>query len=322
MAVDGPSQIRYVHYMEAVLNGQVDPYAQIQLHLSEITLMVGPKQAISPWHCSISVKCMRTIVFDSLDFGSLHTWTGKVGEVFSFRLPAMDVWGDVRIEIYKHKKLDAKSKRTLELWTCFHTNFYEHRRKVVFRKRKVDILHKDKQNFVTPPDFELTLHLQQPTLELESRWFHSIVEKIGSPAKYSRGDTILSPNGDGFFYCVHGALEVVVKSEGGHHHHHRQHGLYVTGKQDYNKVPCVGICGRGSITGADRFFLGRGGVEYRARSHTVWGYHVSRRLAGGPLQATKLDDLNVGMHIASDKLLDFYKVAHFSTCLILVLFVL
>ena len=145
-------------------------------------------------------------------------------------------------------------------------------------------MHKDKEHILTPPDFEMCLYFHPASSQ--HSWFQTAVELLGEPAIYSQGETIISEgdcNGGGFFYCVHGALEAVVRGEGGqqpnlHHHHHHLHGLDVPGDDMTPvKTPCMSICGRGSITGADRYFIGPSGIVHRARSKTVHGYHVSRR---------------------------------------------
>ena len=177
-------------------------------------------------------------------------------------------------------------------------------------------MHKDKEHILTPPDFEMCLYFH-PASSQDS-WFQTAVELLGEPAIYSQGETIISEgdcNGGGFFYCVHGALEAVVKGEGGlqpnlhhHHHHHHLHGPDVPGDAMIPvKTPCMSICGRGSITGADRYFIGPSGIVYKARSKIVHGYHVRRRGGSeGPLQATEVDHLDVG--VSPDKVLDFYEV--------------
>ena len=72
---------------------------------------------------------------------------------------------------------------------------------------------------------------------------------------------------------------------------------------------------QGCIIGSDRFFLGSSGVDCRARSDLVHGYHFPRKLAGGPLQATCLPHLHVA-GLPLDSLLSFYEVACcLSTCL-------
>ncbi|KAJ1493279.1 hypothetical protein T484DRAFT_1768656 [Baffinella frigidus] len=83
--VDGPSQIRYVHYIEGVLNGRIDPLqnpARFLEHLEQkhrridplqnpvrflehLELPIGLPQQRRPFLVSAMVKCARSVVFDS-----------------------------------------------------------------------------------------------------------------------------------------------------------------------------------------------------------------------------------------------------------------
>ncbi len=314
--VDGPSQVRYVHYMEAALNGQVDPYAMVPIYLTEVLVSVGLHQEYTPWYCSISIKCMRTVVLDSLDFGSLYSWTGKRGETFSFPV-GLEVWGDVRVDIYRHKSLNPKSRRKLSFFCIFNTAFYASKRRLVLSKNHVDMLHKDKENKLTNWDFNTTLSFHPSESAsvrvMQRKWFESMIEYIGTGKVFKKGETIIDDmdyNGESFFYCTSGAIEAVVrgntpKDDDDNH----PHGLYVPEGREAKpkKVPCSTIQGRGTMVGADRFFLGSSSIEYRARTDTVHGYHVPRNLAGGPLQAKSVSDIRVS-GVPDEKLLEFYEV--------------
>lgn len=314
--VDGPSQVRYVHYMEAVVNGQVDPYAMVPTYLSEIRLSVGPQQQYAPWYCSVSIKCMRTVIFDSLDFGSLYSWTGRTGEEFSVPV-GLEVWGDVRIEIFRHKSLNPKSKRKLCFFCIFNTTFYAGKRRLVLKKNKVDMLHKDKQNKLTTADFNMTLYfeLSETTSVMQRAWFESVCAYIGKPSQYVKGEIVIGDedfNSESFFICTRGALEGVIHGDaqsGDHKQDHHLHGLYVPEGREAKpkKIPCSTIQGRGTLVGSYRFFLGSSGIEYRARTDIVQGYHVPRNLAGGPSQAKSVSDIRVS-GVPDEKLLEFYEV--------------
>ena len=135
-------------------------------------------------------------------------------------------------------------------------------------------------------------------------WFERLVLRWGTPARYARGATIAAAHpreghvaGDdqSFFYITRGAVEAVIhagseRSVVGahghhhhaphhhhHHHHHHPHGSYVPPslEQRDEQVPCVGVRGAGAIIAADAFLLRAQGVEHRARTQVVEGYHVS-----------------------------------------------
>ena len=145
--VDGPSQIRYVLYLEAVLHHRVDPYAQVVLRLQHLSLTVGSVQHRRPWHCSLRLSCCRSVVFDSLHrcsyrdrpekssssthanarthksgSSSLFKYGGAVGSEFVVPV-GCDVWGDVRIEVYHHRTDQPSAKRKLRMFCVFNTLF-------------------------------------------------------------------------------------------------------------------------------------------------------------------------------------------------------
>jgi len=113
--VEGPSQIRYVHYLEAVLYGGIDPLEMHKLLLTNIQLPVGELQAKRPLYLSVMVRCLRYPVFDSCNDNETPTvWIlgGSCGDVCTFPVQTV-VWGDVRIEIFRHTTCNKSSPRKL-----------------------------------------------------------------------------------------------------------------------------------------------------------------------------------------------------------------
>jgi hypothetical protein len=143
--VDGPSQIRYVFYMEALLYGRVlEPYRVVVLRLASFSMTVGIARRERPWHCSFRLLASRTPIFDSLHSPyraastrpappaslnssrdrTLFEYTGAPGSEFVIPV-GLDVWGDVRLEVYRHRRPSPISKRSLCLFCVFNTLFYQ-----------------------------------------------------------------------------------------------------------------------------------------------------------------------------------------------------
>lgn len=82
---EGPSQIRYVHYLEAMLYSGIDPLHQRKRFLRFISLPVSAAQKHEPWFLSFSVRCMRVVMYDSArHLGMAHVVGGsdtELGEV-------------------------------------------------------------------------------------------------------------------------------------------------------------------------------------------------------------------------------------------------
>ena len=133
--VDGPSQIRYIKYLEAVLYGQIDPHHAAPRLLSDFTLSCSPLASnpagsaagAAPWLLSWRVLCARSVVLDSRDCGVLkqHCFSSSSPGAATTRFPVqVEVWGDVRLEVYRHSSRSASSGRVLCLWyvspSCGH----------------------------------------------------------------------------------------------------------------------------------------------------------------------------------------------------------
>jgi hypothetical protein len=107
-------------------------------------------------HISYTVRCCRTLVLDSRTRDEATTRLGgKLGETIV--LPAnVVVWGDVRLDVYFHLSSRDVQNRKLAFFCVFNTAFYYDREHMAFRKRFVDMLHKDHSNTMVADNFCMT----------------------------------------------------------------------------------------------------------------------------------------------------------------------
>ena len=141
--VDGPSQIRYIQYLEAVLYGQIDPHHAAPRLLTDFALSSSPlaanpagaaaassgSSARAPWLLSWRVLCARSVVFDSRDCGVLkqHCFSLSSPGAATTRFPVqVEVWGDVRLEVYRHSSRSVSSGRVLCLWYVSPSYWHAH----------------------------------------------------------------------------------------------------------------------------------------------------------------------------------------------------
>ena len=166
--VDGPSQQRYVFYIEAMLYCGVNPSDSPQLLLKALSLPVGKAQEKQGWWVSYTIKCQRTKIFDSFQSGAcLLGGPGRlVGEDVEMLAPVL-LNGDTRIEFFRHKS-GSDSKRSLLWFVVFHPAFYQNKTKIVFAKKKIDMLHKDPKCRKADASFRLELHVSSAA-ESEAR---------------------------------------------------------------------------------------------------------------------------------------------------------
>lgn len=160
--VDGPSQQRYVFYIEAMLYQGVQPLSASQVILKALRFPVGKPQQSKAWWLSFTVSCQRTVIFDSVGHkgAEAHPFGGPGSMGTYLTLPAnLHVCEDIKIEMYRHKSKKKDSRRQLLWFVVFHTAFYHGQREIVFAKKKVDMLHKDSKCQKTDPDFTLTLEM-------------------------------------------------------------------------------------------------------------------------------------------------------------------
>jgi len=159
--VDGPSQQRYLFYLEAMLYRGIQPHSARQTILEAIHFPIGTAQETKQWWISVTVKCQRTLVYDSFihdnkglgegfmkaqAFGglarnSLDKSSGgeavRASEARYLTMPiAVAICEDTKIEMYLHKSVKSKS-RNLIWFVVFHPAFYEGRSEIKFEKKKV-----------------------------------------------------------------------------------------------------------------------------------------------------------------------------------------
>ncbi|KAJ1482106.1 hypothetical protein T484DRAFT_1805051, partial [Baffinella frigidus] len=97
------------------------------------------------------------------------------GQEFSFRIPTVVVRGDTKVEIYRHKSSDPRSRRLgsskysskQDVWpfcqVIIHTAFHETETEMLFTKFQIDYSHKDRSHHSYPEDFSMVLNFSRPT---------------------------------------------------------------------------------------------------------------------------------------------------------------
>jgi hypothetical protein len=165
--VDGPSQQRYVFYIEAMLYCGIKPLESTHLWLSKIRIPIGAPQ-LKAWWISYTVKCQRTLLIDSFVQHKATSFGGTLRVGQELVMPAgICLDGDTKIEIFRHKN-GRDSKRQLLCFVVFHPGFYRDKKEIVFTKKKIDMLHKDCKNKQTDADFKLTLMVEQANVNEDS----------------------------------------------------------------------------------------------------------------------------------------------------------
>ena len=154
--VDGPSQQRYVFYIEAMLYCGINPLQSSFLLLKNIRISIGAPQH-KAWWISYTVKCQRTLTMDSFVQEEATSFGGALRVGQELELPAgVLLEGDTKIEIFRHKTR-KDSNRSLLCFVVFHPGFYQNKQEIVFTKKKIDMLHKDTKHKKTDANFKLTL---------------------------------------------------------------------------------------------------------------------------------------------------------------------
>ena len=141
---------------------------------------------------------LRAPLLDSRNVSeSLITLGGSCEDFIVFPLNAM-VWGDVRLDFYKHADSSRHSKRTLAFFLVFHTAFYAGKVSLEFGKKKLDILCKDNKGKKTDSNFEIALRISYDSdandLMRQEEIFKTLVMRHGTKLTFSTGQTILKPN--------------------------------------------------------------------------------------------------------------------------------
>ena len=98
--VDGPSQQRYVFYIEAMMYTGINPFQSDGLFLKALSLPSGNAQH-KDWYVSYTVRCQRTLVLDSFSKGQT-TALSKKNEASQMFLPCgVLLDGDTRIDFWR-----------------------------------------------------------------------------------------------------------------------------------------------------------------------------------------------------------------------------
>lgn len=280
--VEGPSQIRYIHYMEAMLYSCVDPLSEVKKWLTELRIPVARMRKDKQWYLTYSVTCMRTTVFDSRNSGSCLVYKDRErpdGEVIALPVNAM-VWGDTRIDFWLHPTNSAAAKRKNLFFTIFHTSFYEHKESIMFRKLKLDLFHKDKHdekighNFYLEAAFAADVAEQQKMLHA----MQQIFAEHGTQLTFDRGEEIITEEGrraSRLFLIKSGSMEGCVKEvPDSHGQFDHPMGRTIPEEDDFEgtnhmQVPTYTIRGEGSIVGSSQFLNHAFSPAYRARTERV-----------------------------------------------------
>ena len=147
---------------------------------------------------SFTVSCSRAPLSDSRNVnGSLISLGGSPEGFLVFPLN-FAVWGDVRIDFYKHANSSRNSKKTLAFFLVFHTAFYTGKTSIEFGKKKLDMLCKDSKGKKTDSNFEVSLRISydqnENNLMGNEEMFRKLVMREGTKMTFATGQTVLKAN--------------------------------------------------------------------------------------------------------------------------------
>jgi len=315
--VDGPSQIRYVHYMEAAIYGKVSPYRMPMMYLESIRLPVGQQQKERPFYISFVVRCMRAPLLDSVDKFGVLAWDDHKGTVCA--LPAgLGLWGDVRIEFFRHANGTPKSKRKLAFFVMFNTAFYQGGSQIVFSKSRVDMLHKDKANKVAGPDFKMALCFQDNEGQLAGtgsmQYFQELCRSAGESVHLCEQDRLDSEPGE-LLVIIEGSVQKAFSElpiSPGECHHPLGNVVHASHEMP-QRVPAVSIQGPISVIGIRQFMLGSNEEHsFHARTAQVEAIRIRSSSRKFVIQPTSMGDIEVeGISGSGERLLKFYGTVAF-----------
>jgi CRP-like cAMP-binding protein len=137
--------------------------------LKALRFPIGTAQETETWWISFTVKCQRTIVYDSLikeeyTKALAKAFGGPAGNTCAGKkryltLPVgVTLCEDTKIEMYRHTSANSESRK-LMWFVVFHPAFYAGTDEIKFEKKKVDMLHKDSKCKKADADFILTLEI-------------------------------------------------------------------------------------------------------------------------------------------------------------------
>ena len=278
--VEGPSQIRYVHYLQAVLYNGVDPWANEPRFVHSIEFPSCKFKERSVWYISFTVRCQRILFYDSFAAsGSAITISSSGHSCVSMPIK-MSLLGDVRIDFYVHKHL-AKPKRKLECFVTFNMCFCKGRDLLLFKKRNVDMFHKDRKHKKVPADFELRIILNTETSDSLGGRFRTLFANAGHSIALRKGDVLADKEtiGDSLYLIESGFVEGVVEEEEGESHALGNCLPQTVKRSDTqgcqqltenvgscHRVPIMCLLGKGSVIGASQFLSKKTSMLFRVRS--------------------------------------------------------
>lgn len=167
---EAPSQVRYVHYLEAILYNDINPAAEPNMLLRAIELRNCPA---GPIFVSVMIFAKGGVLYDSRqaceELPSLNE-----GDNYVFEIPVTLVYADVKVEIFRHENKSPLSGRIgtqkydskVEKWPwcqgAFHTLLHYKESLIEYKKMQIDYCHKDRKHEKFPSDFAMALHFVRP----------------------------------------------------------------------------------------------------------------------------------------------------------------
>ena len=267
--VEGPSQLRYVHYLQAVLYNEIDPWAYEPCMLDSVEFPSCSFMGKKVWHMSFSLRCQRVLFYDSFAAaGSAQAISSSGHNAVPFPIK-MRLSGDVRIDFYHHEKLSQRKRKHM-CFVTFNTNFCKGRGAVVFKKSNVDMLHKDRNHKKVFSDFQITVKLSHSCEDD----FQKLCSRIGQLRKVKKGEVVVSADlvGDSLFYIQGGLLEGVVEQRSEKFHQlgnclPSDAGAAPSGDEPpCHRMPIMCLLGKGSVVGASQFLAHKNCMAFRVRS--------------------------------------------------------
>jgi len=335
--VEGPSQIRYVHYLEAMLYNKIDALANEPMFMGDVSMRNDRMLADVPWYISLTVRCNRYPVFDSLnqEGSSVHVLGGsRDKEIFVWPIRA-SVWGDVRVDFYRHTTRDKDSKRKLAFFVIFNTCFYSGRPSLVLNKSRIDMLGKDTQHKLVTERFYVSFNFDQRpsahyTLEREAALWQ-LVKTYGTRVSYVKGDIIVEENTtrNCLTFVESGRVEGVcydVSIEQYMHPLGRTACEAISIGQNNERIPAITMSGSKSVVGVSPFLSSSSTLAYRTKT-AVQAFELFRRGQASEDDSAPMrtrsggstshqyeehgdEDFDIGIdNFPDDKLHEFYRSA-------------
>ena len=168
---EAPSQVRYVHYLEAILYNHINPAAEPTMLLRAIELRNVP----GPIFLSVMVFAKGGVLYDSRKTCD-NLPCVQAGDDYVWDIPVTLVHADVKIEVFRHENKSPLSARIgtqkydskVEKWpwcqVAFHTLLHHEETLIEYEKMQIDYCHKDRKHEKFPGDFGIALHFLSPAV--------------------------------------------------------------------------------------------------------------------------------------------------------------